>query len=183
MTSTTYRAVKRGCGITAVAATTCYTLASSMALSDGHDVGIEVPQPVNALSIMLIVCTTLVASGAWLLERSHQIAAERQIRPVVRDEIEKAIADTMPLFVASVAESLDRRLVPQMREVAVTAGKQTAVRLHEMVTQDIRDICNDAHRRALVTGQAMQAAATGETIGRAALRSIPRTFVSTSRED
>jgi hypothetical protein len=80
----------------------------------------------------------------------------------------------LPLFVSSVVESLDRRLVPQMRDVAVEAGRQTAVRLHEMVTQDLREIVGDYHRRAIVTGQIMQANAAGAAIGKAALRSIPR---------
>lgn len=182
MATTTYRIVKRGCGTCAVASTVCYTIASSMALSDGHGVGVEIPAPINTLSIMAIVCTTIISVAAWLIERSNRTSAERDIRPVIRDEIERAIADTMPLLVATVAESLDRRIVPQMREVAHEAGKHSAVRFRDMVTQDLREIVNDAHRRALVTGQRLQATASGEAIGRAALRSIP-TFVSTSRED
>lgn len=180
----TYRVVKRGSGTAAVVVTACYTVAMSLALIDGRGVGLEIPPPISTLAVMAIVCTTIIGAGAWLSERANRQAAEDHIRPVVRDEIERAIADSMPLLVATVVESLDHRIVPQMHDIAVAAGKQTAVRLHEMVTQDIRDIVNDAHRKALVVGQAMQATAAGEAIGRAALRSVPpRHFVSTSRED
>jgi hypothetical protein len=178
-----FRIVKRGCGTAAVTITVGYTIAMSLALGDGQGVGLEIPPPISTLGVMAIVCTTIIGAGAWLAERANRHAAEECIRPVVRAEIERALADTMPLFVATVVESLDRRIVPQMHDVAVSAGKQSAVRLRDMVTCDLREIVNDAHRRTLVVGQRMQATAAGEAIGRAALRSIPTGYASTSRED
>lgn len=177
-----YRVVMRGCGTTAVAATTCYTFATSMAVSDGAGIGVEIPPPVNTLSILLIICTTIIGGGAWIVQRSHREAAEQHIRPVIRAEMERAVVDTMPLLVATVAEAVAARVVPQMHEVAVSAGRQTAARLHEVITLDIREILTDAHRKAIVTGQTMQLNATGEAIGRAALRSIPQ-YVRTSTDD
>lgn len=180
----TFQVVKRGSGTTAVVSTACYTVAMSLALVDGRGVGLEIPPPISTLAVMAIICTTVIAGVAWLVEHGHRLAVEQQLRPAVRDEVERALGDAMPLLVASVVESLDRAIVPQMHDVAVAAGKQSAVRFHEMVTTDLREIINDAHRRALVVGQRMQATAAGEAIGRAALRSVPpRHFVSTSRED
>lgn len=178
-----YRVVMRGCGTTAVVATTCYTIATSMAVSDGAGVGVEIPPPINTLSILLIICTTIIGGGAWIVQRSHRDAAEQLVAPAVRAELERAIVDTMPLLVATVAEVVDSRVVPHMRDVAVSAGRQTAARLHEVITLDIREILTDAHRKAIVTGQTMQLHATGEAIGRAALRSIPTRYVSTSKDD
>lgn len=183
-----YRAVMRGSGITAVVVGGCYLAGTAMAVSDGDGVGVEIPTHINTVAIMVIVCTAIISGVAWLTDRGHRVAAEERIRPVVRDEIERAIADTMPLLVATVAETLDRRIMPQMHEVAVAAGRQSAIRLRDMVTTDLREIVGDAHRRAIVTGQVMQvnasaSAAAGEAIGRAALRGVPRRFVSTSQED
>lgn len=174
-----YRLVKRGCGFTAAVSATGYILTTAMAASDGVDSGIEVPPVVRATAMMLIICTTIGGGAAWLIERAHRIAAETLVRPIVRAEVERALADALPLYTSTVANAVGDRVGAQLHEVAVAAGRQSAVRLHDMITQDIREILTDAHRRALVTGQRMQAVAAGEAIGRAALRSVPQSFMST----
>lgn len=166
--------VKRRCASFAAVSTGCYSIAHVMAVSDGAGVGVEIPRPLDVLSIMLIICSTVLGGVAWLVEQGIRIGAEEHIRPVVRDELARALDEQLPVAVASVVERLDQRLVPQMHGVAELAGRQSAVRLREMVTQDLREILGDYHRRALITGQIMQANATGSAIGRAALRSIPR---------
>lgn len=178
-----YTHVTRGAGTTAGITAASYIIASSMALSDGIDAGVEVPRFIGTIAVMVIVCCTILSGVAWIVDRSHRYSADRHIRPLVRDELDKAITAAMPLVVASVVESLDRRLVPQMHDVAVAAGRHSAVVLRDCVTQDLREIAGDLHRRAVITGQTMQANATGEALGRKALRSIPTHYVSTSRED
>lgn len=173
-----YRAVMRGCGITAGVVAAAWIAAAMMS---GE--GTQVPRQLYTACVVVVTCGTIIGAGGWIAERSLRIGAQKYIRPVVRSEIERAFADSMPLMAATVAESLDRRIVPQMHDVAVAAGKQSAVRLRDMVTQEIRDIVNDAHRKAVVTGMAMQANATGEVIAKTALRSVPRVYVSTSRGD
>lgn len=154
-----YKTVMRGSGIVSAMAATGWLVAAAISLSDGEG-GIEVPRWLSSAGVMIIVCGTIIAGGAWIVERGHCIAAEQHIRPLVRAELNRALAEAMPLLVATITESIDRRIVPQMRE-----------------------ILDDAHLKAVVTGQIAQLNATGEAIGKVALRSVSTQFVSTSRGD
>lgn len=185
--------VKRGCGIASVVVTGGYIIALIMAISDGAGVGVEIPRPLDVLSIMTIVCTTVTAAGAWLAEQSSRISAEQYVRPIVRHELDKAFAEAMPLFVATVteavnhraytaAEMLTERLGGQLHAVAAQAARQTAARMREAHTADLSEICSELHQKTLIAGQIMQANATGEELGKRALRSI-KTYVGTSQGD
>lgn len=162
---------------------TGYAIASTMAVSDGIGIGVEVPRPVGVFAVLTIACSVILAGGAWIARRAAATAAREDVQPVVHDEIGQAFADAMPLFVATVVESLERRIAGHAKEVAVAAGRHSAVLLHELITQDIGEILRDAHRKALVTGQVMQVNASGAAIGRSALRSIPTQYVGTSKDD
>lgn len=187
-----YRTVMRGSGITAAMATAAWAVAAGMSLSDGPG-GIEVPRWTSTAGVMVIVCGTVIGAGAWIVETSHRIAAEKNIRTVVREELDRALADAMPLLVATIVEAVTRtaaeaagrfgnRVDGQLHRVAVLAAHQTAARVREAHTADLTEVCAGLHRKTLIAGMQLQADATGEEIGKTALRSV-KTYVSTSRGD
>jgi hypothetical protein len=148
-----------GSGILSAMAATGWMVAAAISLSDGVG-GIEVPRWLSTAGVMVIVCGTIISGGAWLVEDAQSRAVERHIRPMVRAEVDRAFAGFMPLLVATITESVDRRIMPQ-----------------------VRDLIEDAHRRAVVAGMTAQLNATGEQIGKVALRAVPREYMSTSRGD
>lgn len=153
-----YRTVMRGSGVVAAMTTTGWLVAAAVSLSDG-DGGFEVPRWLSTAGVMIIVCGTIIGGGAWIVEHGHRRATEEYIRPLVRAELDRALAEAMPLMVATIAESIDRRIVPQM---------------HEMIV--------DALRKAVVGGHIAQLHVNGETLGKTALRSVS-TYIGTSRGD
>ena len=177
--SDVYTRVMTGSAVAGGITASCYIIASTMAFTDGVDTGVEVPRPVNTWCIMLIVCCAVIAGCAWTVRRGLTDAAEHDIRPIIREELDRAITEQMPLLVATVVESLDRRIVPQMHDVAVAAGKQTVVRIRDVITADLTEIVGDLHRRAMITGALADRAATG----RPGLRPVPHRYVSTPEGD
>lgn len=188
-----FTTIKRGCGITAAIATGCYIIALTMALSDGQGQGVEIPRPLDVLTIMLIVCSTVLAGAARIAELASRISAEQYIRPIVRYELDRAFAENLPLLVATVIDAADQRaarvagqvgerLDGALHDIAALAAKQTAARLREAQTADLTEICTDLHRKTLVAGMQLQANASGEQIGKNALRSV-KTYMPTSQGD
>lgn len=185
-----YRAVLRGSGTVSAMAAAAWAVAAGMSLSDGPG-GIEVPRWTSTAGVMVIVCGTIISGSAWIVERGNRIAAEKHVRPLVRQELDRALAEMMPLFVATVVEAVERRAVAvgeafseridgQVRDIATMTAKHTVARIREAGIDDLTEICSDLHRKAVVAGMALQAAAAGEAIGKSALRSV-KTHVSTSR--
>lgn len=156
--SNVYKRVMFGSSIAAAMAATGWLVAAAISLSDGEG-GIEVPRWLSTAGVMVIVCGTVIGGGAWLVAHSARDAAERHTRPVVQQELERTLADVMPLMVATIAESIDRRIVPQVDEIVA-----------------------DALRKAVVAGQIAQLNTTGVALGKTALRSVS-TYMSTSREE
>jgi hypothetical protein len=177
--SDVYKRVMTGSAVSGGITATGYIIATSMASADGAEGGIEVPSAISTRCIMLIVCFTIIAGGAWLIRRGHRDAAEEKIRPVIREEVDRALTETMPLLVATVVEALDRRVTEHMHEVAVAAGRRTVAGVRDAVTADLTQIAADIHRRAMITGALADRAAAG----RSGLRSVPHHYVSTSEGD
>src|SRR5258708_5717620 len=103
-----YKTVMRGSGTAAAIVGAAWVVAQLMSNSDGAG-GAELPKQLNSACMILIICCSTLGGGAWLVERSHRIAAEEHIRPLVRQELDRAFADSMPLLVATVVESVERR--------------------------------------------------------------------------
>lgn len=169
--------------------TTAYVVATVATFSDGIGVGLEIPHAINSMCIAAVCCTTTISGCAWFARQGHMRAAEVHIRPVVRQELDKAFTDHMPLFAATVAEAAQRRVDTiterfdaQIQAIALLAAKQTAARIREAHTADLTEICQDLHRKTVIAGMQLQANATGEEIGKSALRSV-KTYVSTSMGD
>lgn len=188
--SNVYKRVMYGSGITAAMAATGWLVAAAISLSDGTG-GIEVPRWLSTAGVMVIVCGAVLAGGGWLVDRSGRDVAERHIRPLIQQELDRAFEENMPLFVATVVEAFERRAVAvgeafservdgQVRDIATLTAKQTVARIREVGIDDLTEICTDLHRKAVVAGMALQAAAAGEAIGKNALRSV-KTYASTSR--
>jgi hypothetical protein len=96
----------------------------------------------------------------------------------VRGEVERALADSLPLVVATVAEAVAKRVEPALHTVATGAANRTAAVLREAVTADITEIVNGVYRRGQVSGAIMHSQATGKP----PLRPV-RQWVSTSEGD
>lgn len=187
-----YKRVMRGSAFLAGMAASAWTVAAVISLSDGEG-GIEVPRWLSTAGVMVIICSTLTFAAAWIAEQSLRIAAEQLYRPIAREEFDKALADCLPLLVATVTEAADRRAARvgdavghvidgQMQGVATAAAKRTAAYIKEQQTAEVTEICEALHRKTLIAGMQLQANATGEQLGKAALRAV-KTYVSTSRGD
>lgn len=188
-----YKRVMTGTAVLAALLTTGYLVAIASTVSDGIGVGLEMPHAVNSILITAICCTTTVSSGAWFVRHGHKRAAEAQIRPLIREELDRMIEEAMPLLIATIAEAADRRAAGvaeavvevidrRIQTTAVAAARQTAARIREQHTADLTELCEGLHRKTLIAGMQIQANATGEQLGKTALRSV-KTYVSTSQGD
>jgi len=137
-----------------------YLTASTLAYLDGVGAGIEIAPPAIGLTLIVIVCSTVTAGGAWLIRRGHADAADRHIRPAVRAELDDAIAENMPLLVAATAEAVAKRIEPALHTIATGASNRTAAVLREAVTADITDIINGVYRRGQIAGAILQSQTT-----------------------
>lgn len=59
--------------VVAATATAAYTMAAAIAVSDGADVGFEIPHEITALTLTVVTVTALVASIGWLLAQSSEV--------------------------------------------------------------------------------------------------------------
>lgn len=159
-----YKYVMTGCAVVGGLTAAAYASASTSAYADGVGTGLEIAPPANILSIIFITCCTIIAGGAWLVRRGHADATTRHIRPAVRAEVDQALADAMPLLVATLSESVARRIEPSLHTVATGAANRTAAVLREAVTADITEIVNGVYRRGQVSGAILQSQATGKPL-------------------
>jgi len=161
-----YRRAQVAVAVIGAIVATAYLVGWYAAIADGNGIGLEVPRAVNSVCIAVICSTCTISSTAWFIRRAIRIATEDHIGPLVRQELDRAFADAMPLFIASIADAADRRAAGVADQVAERLDDQ----LHEL------------YQKTLINGMTMHADATGEQLGKTALRSV-KTYVGTSRGD
>lgn len=188
-----YTRAMSGTAILGGLVTTGYVVGTLASFADGIGTGLEIPHAINSMCIAVICCTTITSGCAWFARKAHRLSAECNIRPLIRQELDRAFAENMPLLVATIVNAADRRAAgvaeavvgvvdSRIQDTAVAAARQTAARFREQQTADLTEICEGLHRKALIAGMELQANATGEQLGKSALRSV-KTYVSTSSGD
>lgn len=150
-----YKAVMKGCAAASVGLGIVYLVVTMIALGDGQHRGIEVPPMIERTWLSTVVTLALLSGGAWIVDRSAKDSAIRDLKPLIREEIDRGVAEAVGFLAEAVAEQLAIRIEPMMSTLAsASVGRQTAM-LREIVTGDVMQQMLDgavgrAHRRGML---------------------------------
>lgn len=175
--SRSYKTVMVWSAITAIVLASIYCASVVIALGDGIGVGLEIPRGLNSVAAVAVLAPAIIASTAWIVDRSARQSALRDIRPLVRVEIHNALALALDErrvdFARAVSTELAAVLEPGMKRMVEAVGAKSAAHFRQVVTCDLTDVIEQAIGRAHRAGMVNQAQLAGGTVRQ--FRSATRT--------
>lgn len=162
-----YRLVMKGCGALAVAVGLVYAVMLTVALGDGMHSGIEIPSEINVACPIVLVVAGVASGCAWIVDRSAQDSAIHYLKPLIRAEIDRGIAEAIPAAAEIIGAELAVQLESKIREALCAQTARSRAALREVVTGDVmKDMLDAAVGRAHRAGMLHQAqAAVGRVPG------------------
>jgi len=156
-----YKALMELSGAAAAGLGLIYLVVMTIAVGDGLRRGIEVPAVIGRTWLAVIMILAVFSGGAWIVDRSAKDSAIRDLKPLIRAEIDLGVAEAVGYLAEAVAEQLAVKIEPMMETLAsASVARQTAT-LREIVTGDtMQQMLNDAVGRAHRAGMLHQAQAT-----------------------
>lgn len=169
--SRTYKTVMVLAGLSAAIVAIAYLVANQMAPAIGP-AGIQIPAEVSRLCIAWVATGAIVSAVAWVVDRAHRESAERDIRPLIRAEVERAVAATSAALAEQVGQQIAAGLEPKIRRVADVVASRAVAGLREIATGEIwHQQIDAALKRAQAYGMVRQAQAGAN--GRSRVVALP----------
>lgn len=163
--SNTFKRVQQTCGISAAMIGAGYLVAATIAMSDAPG-DIVIPPEVNLFTAVTIVSAVVLGVASWLIETGNRMSAQRDVAPLVRAEVERAINRAGPAIASAVLDEMSTGIDSRIGRIADTSAARTAGRLQEIVTGEIMaDVINAAVARAHRSGMVMQAQSVVPRVG------------------
>lgn len=134
------------CALVALAVGCMYALAVAITYGDGVGSGLEIPREISLVALAVFLVAAILGGGAWIVDRSAKDSVQRDVQPLIRDEVELAFTTMVPELAAVVAERVSVR---------------TGALVREVTTGEIAEIVTAGIKRAYRAGALAQAQLTG----------------------
>jgi hypothetical protein len=145
--SKTYKRVMGGCAFASFAVMLMYVTVAAISVGDGTGVGIEMAGELQILFGVIMVLSGTIAAEAWLAHRAAKESIERDIKPLIRAEVERVSARNGAFirqiianeFAEAVDAAIQRAHRTGMIAQAQSAGNIGVARVVKMRVRDQED--------------------------------------------
>lgn len=150
-----YRIVMRSCGAVAALGAVVYIMSLIFTGIDGPG-GIEMPDQFGVVTISITVLCGIVALAGWMIRSDNKASAQRDIRPLIAVETDRAakqVAAEVTLAVAGVLEQQLVRYAEQTAERSRTAVISAVRQMLDDQAEVIENAVSRAHTRGMIAAE------------------------------